>query len=349
MGVQLVTPESICQFVAVAAGGASPPSAPVISLTSFTDTTIVVSWSAVAGATSYNLYKGGVLVGAATSPATASGLTASTSYDITVTAVGAGGESAPSNTVTQTTRDTDAQAFITAASLSDATQMAAVNTLVVALKGYSIWTKFFAIYPFVGGTSTTHKFNLKNPSDTDGAFRIVWNGTVTHDANGVQGNGSTGWGDTKFAPNGGNWTLGNASLGVYVRNNAATGYDFASNDSTLVISRYTATTTYYGRHAGSSYVTTSNADSRGFHSVNVNSTTLTQYKNGSSVNSASISTTSLASATMGLCANNAGGSRTEWSTHQLAFAYLGSTLNATEQGDLYTAVQAFQTSLGRNV
>ena len=60
------------------------------------------------------------------------------------------------------TTDTDAQAFITAAAITDPTQQAAINTLVVDLKGYSIWTKMKAVYPFVGGTAATHKFNLKS-------------------------------------------------------------------------------------------------------------------------------------------------------------------------------------------
>ena len=30
-----------------------------------------------------------------------------------------------------------------------------------------------AIYPFVGGTATTHKFNLKDPADINAAFRLV--------------------------------------------------------------------------------------------------------------------------------------------------------------------------------
>ena len=57
--------------------------------------------------------------------------------------------------------DADAQAFITAAAITDLNQQNAINTLVVSLKGYSIWTKFKAIYPIVGGTASQHKYNLK--------------------------------------------------------------------------------------------------------------------------------------------------------------------------------------------
>lgn len=104
MGVQLVTPESIGTFVAVAAGTTPPSSAPVLSLSSYTDTTIDVSCTSVSGATGYKFYKGGVLV--ATQAGTTyqyTGLTFNTAYALTCTAYNGGGESAASNTVNQTT------------------------------------------------------------------------------------------------------------------------------------------------------------------------------------------------------------------------------------------------------
>ena len=58
------------------------------------------------------------------------------------------------------TFDTDAQAFITAASISDSTQQTAINTLVTDLKTYNIWSKMKALYPMVGGSASTHKWNL---------------------------------------------------------------------------------------------------------------------------------------------------------------------------------------------
>lgn len=70
--------------------------------------------------------------------------------------------------------DSDAEAFFTAASITDDTQKTAVNQLVLDLKAAGVWTKSKVIYPFVGGTTGTHKYNLKNPLDTDGAFRITF-------------------------------------------------------------------------------------------------------------------------------------------------------------------------------
>jgi hypothetical protein len=116
--------------------------------------------------------------------------------------------------------DPDAQAFITAAGITNPTQQAAINTLVVDLKGYNVWTKMKALYPFVGGTASQHKFNLKDPRDLDAAFRLVFNGGVTHNSNGVTFNGTNGYADTKLSPNS---TLlqNNNSISVYSRANVA--------------------------------------------------------------------------------------------------------------------------------
>ena len=92
--------------------------------------------------------------------------------------------------------DPDAVAFLSAAGITDPTIESAVNTLVVDLKGYSIWTKMQAIYPFVGGTATTHKWNLINPLDTNAAFRLVFNGGWIHSINGALPNGTNGYANT---------------------------------------------------------------------------------------------------------------------------------------------------------
>jgi hypothetical protein len=62
-------------------------------------------------------------------------------------------------------------------------------------------TKVPAIYPFWGGTATMTKFNLADAQDTNGAFRIGWNGGVTHSRTGVAFNGSNAYGNTYLTPN----------------------------------------------------------------------------------------------------------------------------------------------------
>ena len=86
--------------------------------------------------------------------------------------------------------DPDAQAFITAASITDPTQQSAINTLVIGMKADNLWDNMNAIYPFVGGTATTHKYNLKDPRDLDAAFRLQFFGGITHSNTGALPNGA---------------------------------------------------------------------------------------------------------------------------------------------------------------
>lgn len=85
--------------------------------------------------------------------------------------------------------DPDAEAFFIRAGITDGLQQEAVNDLVVGLKAESLWTKLFALYPFVGGNAAAHAENL-----ISAAYQITWHGAVTHNANGITGNGTTGYG-----------------------------------------------------------------------------------------------------------------------------------------------------------
>jgi len=251
--------------------------------------------------------------------------------------------------------DPDAQAFITAASITDPTQQSAINQLVVDLKGYSIWTKMKALYPFVGGTSTTHKWNLKDPRDLDAAFRLVFNGGVTHTSNGIQGNGTNGYAQTFLVPNT-YLTLNNSHLSVYSRsNNQGDFMDIGVNDEPNVLSnahriqtRWSDGSCYYSinSNTGNGFST---ANSLGFYIANrVNSTNQKLYKNNS-INTGSSNANSLSSKVGGIfiCAWNH--ATPYYSPRQYAFASIGDGLTDAEAANFYTAVQAFQTTLGRNV
>ncbi|MEV0714474.1 fibronectin type III domain-containing protein [Asanoa sp. NPDC050611] len=90
------------------AGDCTVPSAPTLSSTGKTDTSVSLSWTGATdnvGVTGYEVYRGATLVGSPTGTSfTDSGLTASTAYSYTVRARdAAGNRSAPSNAVTVTT------------------------------------------------------------------------------------------------------------------------------------------------------------------------------------------------------------------------------------------------------
>jgi len=80
--------------------------------------------------------------------------------------------------------DADAEAYInavvaTGVSFSDA-EMGYINDWFIAAKANGYYSKYHAVYLFLGGTAAAHKFNAINPLDTDAAFRMVFTASPTH-------------------------------------------------------------------------------------------------------------------------------------------------------------------------
>lgn len=251
------------------------------------------------------------------------------------------------------TTDPDAQAFITAAAITDPTQQAAINTLVVDLKGYSIWSKMKALYPFVGGTAAQHKFNLKDPRDLDAAYRIFWNGGVTHSSNGVQFGGVTGYGNTNFNPST-NGSQNSHHQSFYSRTNVSAGeIDTGGTDAfsgSYVAARFNGIS--YFRLNTVTDISIANANSQGFYIGNrTASNVVNGWKNETKVVSGTVVSTGNPNAALfiGAWNNVPNPSIRYYSTKQCAFASIGDGLTDAEALNFYTAVQAFQTTLGRQV
>ena len=258
--------------------------------------------------------------------------------------------------------DADAQAFITAANITDTTQKNAINTLVTDLKTANIWTKMKALYPFVGGTATTHKYNLKDPRDLDAAYRLVFNGGWTHSSTGALPNGTTGYADTKFTmssvyPS----TVTNLHVSYYSRTNSANitmlgvQDDTVNNGSQIYLLSNGSTDIYAAINTDSTRVTTSATTSQGFYLASRESLSLLKgYKNGSYVGQQT--TTQAGYKAQIPIYIGAGNYRSLFNVPDIfygnkesAFASIGDGLNATEAAAFYTAVQKYNTTLGRNV
>ena len=87
-------------------GGATVPAAPAgLTVTGVTSSSVSLSWTASSGASSYSVYRGATRVGSGVTSTsyTDSGLSPSTSYSYSVTAVNGAGESSHSSTVSATT------------------------------------------------------------------------------------------------------------------------------------------------------------------------------------------------------------------------------------------------------
>jgi len=245
--------------------------------------------------------------------------------------------------------DPDAQAFITAAAITDPTQQTAINTLVVDLKGYSIWTKMKAVYPFVGGTSTSTKWNLKDPRDLDAAYRIFWNGGWNWDSNGVTPNGTNGWANTYLVAQG---TLGlnSTHVSVYSRTNNGTQNAPAIGNVTGGANAEVSMWLNFGNAAylrvnNPTASSTSNVDSRGMFIGNRNSSTQINLSIRGTQTTFNQNSNSLLTNPFQL----GGVNPNNFDNKQLAFASIGDGLTAQNMTDLTTAVNTFQTALSRNV
>jgi len=260
--------------------------------------------------------------------------------------------------------DPDAQAFITAAGITNPTQQSAIEALVLSLKGNSIWDKFAAIYPFVGGTAFSHKFNLKDPRDLDAAYRLSFNGGITHSSNGALPNGTTGYANTFFNPT----TPPNDGVHFsnYYRTNAidvkfqfGCVYTIDAGENRQFFNHYlqtTPTNTSYA-NGGDSSTNIPTPNNLGNHIVTrINGSTIVKlFKNGTLLSSIDTFGGANANANMFLMGNNtvqrddSPPQQTFYGTVQIAFATIGAGLTDTEAVNLNTAIATFQTTLGRQV
>jgi hypothetical protein len=252
--------------------------------------------------------------------------------------------------------DPDAQAFFTATGITNPTQMNAVNQLVLSLKSNSLWTKFIALYPYVGGTATTHKFNLKNPLDTNAAFRILWAGGVTHNANGVTGNGTNGYGETYIQPSS-HLILNDTHVAFWSRTNstqASSNAEMGITDGTLnaslrICSRNGSNQSIYLINDNTAGIATSITDSTGFWIASrTASNSRKLYRNGSSINSSTNASVARSTSTIPVLGQKtATNTMNHYSIKNFSFASVGTGINDAEALAFYNIVNTFNTALGR--
>ncbi|MEY2869981.1 MAG: hypothetical protein RIR01_2484 [Bacteroidota bacterium] len=250
--------------------------------------------------------------------------------------------------------DPDAQAFITAAGITDATQKSAVNQLVLDLKSANIWNKMKAIYPIVGGSASTHKWNLKNPLDTNAAYRLAFSTGWTHSSTGMKPNGTSAYSNTFLTPSTA-LTLNSTHLSYYSRTNVNTDvytigvYDIG-NAGTLSLYANYSNLAYSNQYNGSNgRITASVTRGDGFFIGNRTANNNHNiWRNLTKLNTSTTSTSlgSLPAKTVLIAAIE---DISVDGLKECAFASIGDGLTDAEASNLYTAVQNYQTTLGRNV
>ena len=246
--------------------------------------------------------------------------------------------------------DGDAEAFINATGITGSAALA-VNTLVVSLKSENLWNSFDAIYPMVGANENSHKYNLKNPQNTDAAFRLNFQGGWTHNSDGAKPNGTNAYANTFYALST-NLSTTNGCMSYYSFTNSAAaamaeiGSYGAANSDCFIQIRYSGDRFYPNWGNGDSV---SNLNSQGYYIVNESTTAaaVNGYKNGTLVVGGSASSAiSTGSAYLG-AANDTRGLDFRYSDRGCSFATLGDSIAAASIPTLSTIVNTFQSNLGR--
>jgi hypothetical protein len=246
--------------------------------------------------------------------------------------------------------DADALAFIPAANITDTTQQNAIIKLVTDLKGYGVWTKMKALYPFIGGTAEQHRWNLKNTAQ----YKIDWFGGGTHGPNGYQPNGNS-YGDTYFNPATGYTVNNSAHISYYSRTNSSETYD---NEMGCFDVNYLVITTRRADQSNNSFlfantnngINFADSDSLGLYVSNRINNQANGFKNGVSKGSNIVTDNARNNRTVVIGAQSSPGfGISQYSSRESAFASIGDGLTDAEAANFYTAVQTYQLALGRNV
>lgn len=241
--------------------------------------------------------------------------------------------------------DADAQAFFdrvtTAGGSLTLTEKIAVNQLVLDMKDDGIWTKMKAIYPMVGASQEACSQNLKSSSFT-GTFTTGW----TFASTGVTSNGTSAYFNTQLNCN---TTLSQERhFSIYNRFNSSTGsvsigaildpnYDY--------IGLGNFNTWQLGTSASDRCRPTGGSNMAFFLLTSLGSNA-SMYYNGTAINSKAAANFNKPNANFSIgCAPI----NSNFQKVDCAFASIGDGLTNTEASNFYTAVQAFQTTLSRQV
>ena len=202
--------------------------------------------------------------------------------------------------------------------------------------------------------SSQFKYNLVNPVDSDAAFRLVFNGGWTHSSTGALPNGTNAFADTKLIPNT-NLSLNSTHISGYLRTNLNSDAPILSSENS---GTYNNGLYIWPKQLASGYSVrindntsqsggTNTDDIRGFHVALRTASNVKKYRlNNTERFNVTTASTALNTSSIYIAASR---NQANYFNNQLAFSSIGDGLTDTEAANLYTRVQAFQTSLSRNI
>lgn len=225
----------------------------------------------------------------------------------------------------------------------------AIDIYFIALAGGGIFAGMVAMYMYIGGTAATHAINAANV----GVFDLTFFNSPTHSAAGTAFNGTTQYADMSVIPIT-HLTTNDVSISIYtasvgqenradigVVQSATQRLQMQTNrtDNMILIDIYNTTGgRIFGGTSGNGHTLASRRAGNDMEA----------YRN--KISEASIVTGggSIPSITMFIGAANVNGVPS-FSSKTHSFGHAGLGLTTVEVGVLYDALQALQTTLGRNV
>ena len=316
-------------------------------------TTTTGTWTGYPAPTySYQWKRGATNIGTNSSTYTLVQADAGNTSNITcvVTATNTeGSANATSNTVEQIL-DATWYSMQTTLSISDSTTINAMNTFTISRKT-ALATSSVTEYPMIGGTATTVVRNLYDPADTNAAKRMTISGTVTCNSNGITGNGTNGY--LNMYVNDTTDLSSDFTFYWYSRTNEdRNDFIYGAVSSTFVGITHQikvgGNTYYYARTGQTNGGALARTD--GFFLCKLSGNTFTLKRNNVQIYSVTVTQQAKQNLNMYFLGLNRNGSPSGYSQKNLShFAILNIATSTQQDTDLYNAVRAKETALGRNV
>ena len=248
--------------------------------------------------------------------------------------------------------DPDAINFINSAGITSTTQRNAIDRLVKRAKLNGWWTKCLAIYPLVGGTATSHAFNLKNTAQ----YNITWSGSLTHTSGGIVSNG--GFGNTNLNPSTIGMTTGNVHLSATMtKTGTRPSYDYTmggkgSTSGTTLLMAISEISSLSIAHLNFGSVTGYGAGftGSGVHIATRSGSTTTLYIGTTTSNTASTIGGTICNVKLYVMGYNNNGTAVAYSPKSICYFFtIGTSLTTPEANSMAMDIREFNTSLGRGL
>lgn len=251
--------------------------------------------------------------------------------------------------------DTDATNYINA-SLNSGFQTP-ITDLFLMLKTANLYNKIQAMYPHLGTTSAQHRWNAKNPLDTNGAFRLQFIGAGTYTNLGYTPNGTTGYANTFFIPsanqiatsNGGTVVVGTNTLnggGGGGIDRYELGTQSSASNNSILFAKQLDSSNKTACQFNQVELASTQTDARGILTGNRLNASQKLFKNGSVLNSGTGSG-GLSTNSFFIGAINSFGSPYGYTNRRIQLVLIHEGFTDTEVVILHNIIDIFENALGR--